>query len=102
PIYRLDGDAAAVTRLKARAGLDPREHERPCDPGAAEKLTAGVFGPGRPAALAHVRGDGGAAVAIEHGGEVAAFAYRRGEGIGGAGRGGLTGLRRAASAAARR
>src|SRR6266700_3377774 len=23
PIYRLDGDAAAVTRLKARAGLDP-------------------------------------------------------------------------------
>src|SRR5258705_6054140 len=78
PIYRLDGDAAAVTRLKARAGLDPRERERPCDPGAAEKLTTEVFGHGRAADLAHVRGDGGAAVAIERGGEVAAFAYRRG------------------------
>ncbi len=82
PIYRLDGDAAAVTRLKARAGLDPRERERPCDPGAAEKLTTEVFGHGRAADLAHVRGDGGAAVAIERGGEVAAFAYRRGERIG--------------------
>src|SRR5882762_7549417 len=28
-------DAAAVTRLKARAGLDPRDQELPCDPGAA-------------------------------------------------------------------
>jgi hypothetical protein len=82
PIYRLDGDAAAVTRLKARAGLDPMERERPCDPGAAEKLTAEVFGHDRAADLAHVRGDGGAAVAIERAGEVAAFAYRRGSGSG--------------------
>ncbi|HWN42678.1 MAG TPA: GNAT family N-acetyltransferase [Thermoanaerobaculia bacterium] len=82
PIYRLDGDAAAVTRLEARAGLDPRERERPCDPGAAEKLTAEVFGHGRADDLAHWRGDGAAAVAIERGGEVAAFAYRRGERIG--------------------
>src|SRR5438093_6787743 len=82
PIYRLDGDAAAVTRLKARAGLDPRERELPCDPGAAEKLTAEVFCHGRADDLAHFRGDGGAAVAIERGGELAAFAYRRGERIG--------------------
>ena len=82
PIYRLDGDAAAVTRLKARAGLDPRERELPCDPGAAEKLTAEVFGHGRADDLAHWRSDGGAAVAIERGGELAAFAYRRGERIG--------------------
>src|SRR5260370_16259539 len=82
PIYRLDGAAAAVTRLKARAGLDPRDQELPCDPGAAEKRTAEVFGHGRAADLAHFRGDGGAAVAIERGGELAAFAYRRGERIG--------------------
>src|SRR6266511_297015 len=67
PIYRLDGDAAAVTRLKARAGLDPRAQDLPCDPGAAEKLTAEVFGHGRADDLAHFRGDGGAAVAIERG-----------------------------------
>jgi len=82
PIYRLDGDAPAVTRLKARAGLDPRERELPCDPGAAEKLTAEVFGHGRADDLAHWRGDGGAAVAVERGGELAAFAYRRGSGSG--------------------
>src|SRR5439155_26861429 len=83
PIYRLDGDAAAaVTRLEARAGLDPRERELPCDPGAAEKLTAEVFGHDRAADLAHYRRDGGAAVAIVCGGELAAFAYRRGERIG--------------------
>ena len=82
PIYRLDGDAAAVARLEARVGLDPREQARPCDPGAAEKLTAEVFGHDRAADLAHWRGDGGAAVAIERGGELAAFAYRRGERIG--------------------
>src|SRR2546428_395920 len=58
PIYRLDGDAAAVMRLKARAGLDPRERELPCDPGAAEKLTAEVFGHGRADDLAHWRGGG--------------------------------------------
>src|SRR5258705_13473697 len=80
PIYRLDGDAAAVTRLKARAGLDPIERERPCDPGAAEKLTAEVFGHGRAADLAHVRCDGGAAVAIRHGGEGAPFAHPPGGG----------------------
>jgi GNAT superfamily N-acetyltransferase len=82
PIYRLDGDAAAVTRLTERAGLGAREREIPCDPGAAEKLTAEVFGDGRAGDLAHWRGDGGAAVAIERGGELAAFAYRRGERIG--------------------
>src|SRR5213593_2693492 len=47
PIYRLEGDAAAVARLRARVGLDPRERELPCDPGAAEKLTAEVFGHGQ-------------------------------------------------------
>src|SRR2546426_6736335 len=90
PIYRLDGDAPAVTRLKARAGLDPRERELPCDPGAAEKLTAEVFGDGRADDLAHCRGDGGAAVAIGRGAEVAAFAYRRGGRVGPAGGRGRT------------
>jgi GNAT superfamily N-acetyltransferase len=82
PIYRLDGDAAAVAQLEARVGLDPRKRELPCDPGAAEKLTAEVFGHGRADDLAHWLSDGGASVAIERGGEVAAFAYRRGERIG--------------------
>jgi len=82
PIYRLDGNAAAAARLEARVGLDPRERARPCDPGAAEKLTVEVFGHDRAGDLAHWRGDGGAAVAIERGGELAAFAYRRGERIG--------------------
>jgi len=82
PIYRVDGDAAAVARLEARAGLDSHGRERPCDPGAAEKLTAEVFGHGRADDLAHWRDDGGAALAIERGGELAAFAYRRGERIG--------------------
>jgi hypothetical protein len=101
PIYRLDGDAAAVARLKARAGLDPRELALPCDPGAAEKLTAEVFGHGRADDLAHCRRDGGAAVAIERGGEVAAFAYRRGERIGpAAGRDETSFLRAVAAAAA--
>jgi GNAT superfamily N-acetyltransferase len=81
PIYRLEGDAAAVARLKARVGLDPRARELPCDPSAAEKLTAEVFGDGRADDLAHWRSDG-AAVAIERGGEIAAFAYRRGDRIG--------------------
>src|SRR5215510_12731151 len=44
PIYRLDGDAAAVARLNSRAGLDPREQEQACDPGIAEKLIAEAFG----------------------------------------------------------
>jgi len=82
PIYRLDGDVTAVARLKAQVGLDPRARELPCDPGAAEKLTAEVFGHGRADDLAHFRSDGGAAVAIERGGEVAAFASRRGQRIG--------------------
>ena len=82
PIYRLDGDVAAVARLKARVGLDPRARELPCRPGAAEKLTAEAFGHGRVDDLAHYRSDGGAAVAIGRGGEVAAFAYRRGPRIG--------------------
>jgi GNAT superfamily N-acetyltransferase len=82
PIYRLDGDAEAVARLTTRAGIDPPGPQCPCDPGAAEKLTAEVFGEGRADDLAHWRGDGGSAVAIERGGELAAFAYRRGERIG--------------------
>src|SRR2546427_7360666 len=88
PIYRLDGDAAAVMRLKARAGLDPRERELPCDPGAAEKLTAEVFGHGRADDLAHWRGDGGAAGAVERGGELAPLAHPRGGGGGAPGGGG--------------
>ena len=100
PIYRLDGDAAAVTRLEARAGLDPRERERPCDPAAAETLTAEVFGHGRADDLAHCRRDGGAAVAIEGGGELAAFAYRRGERIGPAAGRDETALLQAVAAAA--
>jgi hypothetical protein len=43
-IYRLDGDAAAVTRLSGRAGLGQPKREPPCDPGTAEKMTAEVFG----------------------------------------------------------
>jgi GNAT superfamily N-acetyltransferase len=100
PIYRLDADAAAVARLEARAGLDPRERELPCDPGTAEKLTAEVFGHGRAGDLAHWRADGGAAVAIERGGELAAFAYRRGPRIGPAAGRDATALIRAVAAAA--
>jgi GNAT superfamily N-acetyltransferase len=100
PIYRLDGDAAAVARIKAQVGLDPRERELPCDPGAAEKLTAEVFGHGRADDLAHWRSDGGAAVAIERGGEFVAFAYRPGERIGPAAGRDEAGLVQAVAAAA--
>jgi GNAT superfamily N-acetyltransferase len=100
PIYRLDGDAAAVTRLATRAGLDPRERELSCDPGAAETLTAEVFGHGRADDLSHWRGDGGSAVAIERDGGVAAFAYRRGERIGPAAGRDETALFQAVAAAA--
>jgi hypothetical protein len=101
PIYRLDGDVTAVARLKARVGLDPRARELPCDPGAAEKLTAEVFGHGRADDLAHFRSDGGAEVAIERGGEVAAFASRRGQRIGpAAGRDEMAFLQAVAAAAA--
>src|SRR4029450_5584572 len=62
PIYRLDGDVTAVARLKARVGLDPRARELPCDPDAAEKLTAEVFGHGRGDDLAHFPSDSGATV----------------------------------------
>jgi GNAT superfamily N-acetyltransferase len=82
PIYPLDGDVAAVARLQAQVGLDPRQLSGPCDPGAAEALTAEVFGHARADDLAHWRVDGGEAVAIERGGDVAAFAYRRGGRIG--------------------
>ena len=98
PIYPLDGDAAAVARLTVRAGLDPRE--LPCDPGAAEKLIAEVFAPGRAGDLAHWRGDGGEPVAIERGGEVAAFAYRRRQRIGPAAARDETALLQAVAAAA--
>ena len=100
PIYPLEGDAAAVARLEARAGLDPRERELPCDPGAAEKLTAEVFGHGRADDLAHWRGDGAAAVAIERGSELAAFAYRRGARVGPAAGRDDTALLQAVAAAA--
>jgi ribosomal protein S18 acetylase RimI-like enzyme len=100
PIYRLDADAAAVARLEARVGLDPRRREPPCEPGAAERLTAEVFGHDRTGDLAHWRGDGGTTVAIERGGEVAAFAYRRGERIGPAAGRDETALLQAVAAAA--
>jgi hypothetical protein len=100
PIYRLDADAAAVARLTARVGSDARAREVPCDPGIAEKLTAEVFGDGRPDDLAHWRSDGGAAVAVERGGEPAAFAYRRGERIGPAAGRDQTALLQAVAAAA--
>ena len=82
PIYRLEGDAAAVARLGARAGLDQRARMLPCDPVTAEKLTAEVCGFSRADDLAYWRGDGGPVVAIERAGEIAAFAYRRGDRIG--------------------
>ena len=82
PIYRLDGDAAAVARLEARAALGQSERQLPCDSGFAEKLTAEVLGYDRADDLAHWRGDGGESIAIGRGGELAAFAYRRGERIG--------------------
>jgi GNAT superfamily N-acetyltransferase len=100
PIYRLEGDVAAVLRLKARVGLDPRARDLPCEPAAAEKLTAEVFGHSRADDLAYWRGDGGVAVAIERGGEVAAFAYRRGERIGPAAGRDETALLQAVAAAA--
>ena len=100
PIYRLDGDAAAVARLKARAGLGPTERMQPCDPGAAEKLTAEVLGHSRADDLAFWRRDGATAVAIERGGELAAFAYRRGERIGPAAARDETALVQAVAAAA--
>ena len=82
PIYPMDGDATAVARLEAQVGLDPRQRELPCHPGDAEKLTAEVFGHDRADDLAHWRSDGGVSVASERAGELAAFAYRRGERIG--------------------
>jgi GNAT superfamily N-acetyltransferase len=100
PLYRLEGDIAAVLRLKARVGLDPRARDLPCEHAAAEKLIAEVFGHGRADDLAHWRGDGGAGVAIERGGEVAAFAYRRGERVGPAAGRDETALLQAVAAAA--
>src|SRR5438128_12026953 len=47
PIYRLEGGAAAVARLKARVGLDPRERELPCDPGASRSGWTSRTGPSR-------------------------------------------------------
>jgi GNAT superfamily N-acetyltransferase len=100
PIYRVEGDAAAVARFRARAGLDPRPREVPCDPTTAEKLTAEVFGYSRADDLAYWRSDGAEAVAIEHGGEIAAFAYRRGNRIGPAAGRDETALLQAVAAAA--
>jgi hypothetical protein len=100
PIYRLDGDAAAVARLTARVGLDPRECELPCDGGVAEKLIAEVFGDDRAGDLAHWRGDECATLAIGRGGQVDAFAYRQGSRIGPAAGRDETALIRAVAAAA--
>ena len=100
PIYRLDGDAAAVARLAVRVGLEAGDRALPCDPGAAEKLTAEVFCPGRGDDLAHCRSDGGESVAIERGGQLAAFAYRRGGQIGPAAGRDETSFLRAVAAAA--
>ena len=99
-IYCLDGDAAAVARLEARIGLDPRKRALPCDPAAAETLVAEAFGHGRADDLAHCLRDGAASVAIERGGEVAAFAYRRGARIGPAAGRDETSLLQAVAAAA--
>ena len=100
PIYGLTGDAAAVTRLAARAGLDPRRRELSCDSATAEKLTAEVFEHDRAIDLAHCQRDGGTAVAVERGGEIAAFAYRRGQKIGPAAARDETALLQAVAAAA--
>jgi GNAT superfamily N-acetyltransferase len=81
PIYRLDGDAAAVARFTTRVGFDSRARKLPHDLGAAEKLMAEVFCD-RAHDLVHWRGDGGTAVTIERSGEPAAFAFRHGERIG--------------------
>ena len=100
PIYRVDGDTAAVARLRERAALDPPEREVSCDSGVAEKLTAEVFGEDRADDLAHWRHDGGSALAIARGGDVVAFAYRRGTRIGPAAGRDETALLRAMAAAA--
>jgi hypothetical protein len=101
PIYRVEGDAAAVARFRARVGLDSsRARELPCDPIAAENLTAEVFGGNRADDLAYWRSDGAEAVAIERGGEIAAFAYRRGNRIGPAAGRDETALLQAVAAAA--
>jgi hypothetical protein len=89
-----------VARLTARAGCDSQTRALPCDPGAAEQLTAEVFGDARADDLAHWRADGGVAVAIERGGEIGAFAYRRGERIGPAAGRDETALLQAVAAAA--
>jgi hypothetical protein len=102
PIYRLEGDAAAVARFRERVGLDPRARTLPCDPIAAQELTAEVFGNGRADDLAYWRSDGAEAVAIERGGESAAFAYRRGNRIGPAAGRDETALLQAVAAAAER
>jgi GNAT superfamily N-acetyltransferase len=100
PIYRLDGDAAAVARFTTRVGLDARVRELPNDVGAVEKLIAEVFGDARARDLSHWRGDGGTAVTIERGGELAAFAFRHGERIGPAAGRDETALLQAVAAAA--
>jgi GNAT superfamily N-acetyltransferase len=100
PIYRVEGDAGAVARLEERIGLAPRARELPCDPGVAEKLTAEVFGHDRAEDLAHWRADGGQGVALERGGELTGFAYRRGQRIGPAAGRDETALIQAVAAAA--
>jgi GNAT superfamily N-acetyltransferase len=100
PIYRVEGDAEAVARLEQRMGLGPRARELACDPGVAQKLTAEVFGHDRAEDLAHWRADGGQGVALERGGELTGFAYRRGQRIGPAAGRDETALIQAVAAAA--
>jgi hypothetical protein len=99
PIYGLSGDAAAIARLEARVGRGLRPRELAHDLGAAEELVAEVYGDSRAHDLAHWRNDGGAVMAIERDGELAAFAFRRGERIGPAAARDATSLLQAVTAA---
>src|SRR5215831_2532426 len=100
PIYRVEGDAAAVARFTALVGLDRRARKLSCDPIVADNLTAEVLGYSRADDLSHWRSDGAEAVAIEREGEIAAFAYRRGNRVGPAAGRDETALLQAVAAAA--
>src|SRR5262245_4634595 len=99
PIYGLSGDAVAVARLEARVGRGLRPRELAHGLGAAEKLVAEAYGDSRAHDLSHWQNEGAATVAIERDGELAAFAFRRGERIGPAAARDETSLFRAVTAA---
>ena len=82
PIYGLSGDAAAVARLEARVGRDRQPCELGHDLHAAEQLMTEAYGDSRAHDLSHWQNDRAATVAIERKGELAAFAFRRGQRIG--------------------